>query len=149
MKGPFHALLDARLRADSVMVELPSVVLLGILQKRPVLRHLVQPSRLLLVLVRPELLLSLQLADALRCLFFFLSQLNDTILDLSFLVVHFFREDYSVHHHVLGFLPRHGAHTGVHELVLFLDRNELALESGVHGGTRVCRAVHNIITTYF
>jgi hypothetical protein len=66
VEGPLHALHNPRLRVHPVRVEFPSVVLLGGPHEIHVRMLLVQPHRLLIVLVRPELLHPLQIPDPLR-----------------------------------------------------------------------------------
>ena len=65
-KGPLHALLDTRLRALPVRVELSPVLFLHVLKMSLVIRLLVDSSKLLVVLLLSEFLLSLQLLNSAR-----------------------------------------------------------------------------------
>lgn len=112
-EGALHALLDARLGALAVCVELSAVLFLHVEQVSLMVRFLVNPSELLLVLLLSEFLLSLQLLNAPSHFIFFPLQLYYPVFYLSLLVVLLLRKYNGIHHIVHWSLSRNRTHARV------------------------------------
>lgn len=141
-KGPLHALLDTRLRALPVRVELSPVLILHVLKMGFVSRLRVDSIQLLIILLLSEFLLSLQLLNSARSSFLLSLQLYYPVLYLSLLVILFLRENDGVHHVICGFLRSNRTHARVKQFMLFFSIEIMALQCRVHGRPRVGRVLH-------
>ena len=107
----FHVLMDSILGVQSVLRELLPIIILGILALP---EHLGLDSKsvgLFLIHLMHKLLLALQLFDALVRLLFLLFQLDNSVLELMFLVLLLLCNYNCVHHYILRFLRCNCTHS--------------------------------------
>jgi len=121
LEGPLQALHDAVLRVDAVLIELPPVVIFGVLAVVPHVLHRLLPVRLLVIHILNELLPALQVSNTLVGALLLFLKFHDSVLDLRLLVLLLLGDNDCVHHYVLRLLRVYGAHAGSQVLVLLLD----------------------------
>lgn len=121
LERPLHVGHDAALGVHALAVELVSVGVLRVVHGLPegVLR--LHAERLLVVHILDEFLPPLQVVDSLVGPVLLPPQLDDAVLDLGLLVLHFLRLHDRVHHRVVRFYTYYGCVSSRQILILFFN----------------------------